>query len=75
MAAMDEIAETVGLKGIDIPVLAGLMDEPDLGPHQLAERIGIDRAMVGRSVARLERRGLVTCTPVAGQTPALGGST
>jgi predicted transcriptional regulator len=55
MAVMDEIAETVGLKGIDIPVLAGIMDEPDLGPQQLAERVGIDRAMVGRSVARLQR--------------------
>jgi adenylate cyclase len=65
MAAMDGIAETADLKGIDIPVLAGIMDEPDLGPHQIAERVGIDQTTVKRSVARLERKGLITDTPAA----------
>ena len=65
MAAMDEIAETAGLKGIDIPVLAGIVDEPDRGPHQLAEWVGIDRATVRQSTARLERKGLITFSAVA----------
>ena len=67
MAAMDEIAETVGLKGIDIPVLAGIVDEPHRGPHKLAEWVGIDRATVRQSTARLERKGLITDTAAAGK--------
>jgi DNA-binding MarR family transcriptional regulator len=68
MAAMNEIAETVGLKGIDIPVLAGIVDEPDRGPHKLDEWVGIDRATVRQSTARLERKGLITGTVVAGKS-------
>ena len=67
MAAMDEIAKTVGLKGIDIPVLAGIVDEPYRGPHQLAGWVGIDRATVRQSTARLERKGLITDTAAAGK--------
>ena len=67
MAAMDEIAETRSRRGSTNPCRRP-HGRADLGPQQLAGRIGIDRATVGRSVARLERRGLVTCTTVAGQT-------
>jgi adenylate cyclase len=62
MAAMTDIAKTADLKGIDIPVLAAIMDEPCIGLRHLAERVGIERAAAGHSVARLEQRGLITRT-------------
>ena len=60
MAAMTEVAKTADLKGIDIPVLAAIMDAPGIGLRQLAERVGIERAVAERSAARLEQRGLIT---------------
>jgi DNA-binding MarR family transcriptional regulator len=62
MAAMTEVAKTADLKGIDIPVLAAIMDEPGVRLRQLAERVGIERAAAERSVARLEQRGLIMRT-------------
>jgi adenylate cyclase len=62
MAVMTEIAKTADLKGIDIPVLAAIMDEPGVRLRHLVERVGIERAAGERSVARLEQRRLITRT-------------
>jgi adenylate cyclase len=66
MAVMTEIAKPAGLKGIDIPALAAIMDEPGMGMRQLAEQVGIERAVAERSSARLEQRGLITRLQSAG---------
>jgi adenylate cyclase len=62
MAMMTEVAEPAGLKGIDIPVLAAIMDEPGIGLRQVAGRVGIEQATAERSAARLEQKGLITRT-------------
>lgn len=59
MAAMAEVAKPVGLKGIDIPVLAGIMDEPRINLRQLSRRIGVEQSSAKRSVTRLEQKGLI----------------
>ncbi len=59
MGALSEIARSAGLKGIDIPALASISDEPGIGVRQLAERLGIERTAAERSSSRLERRGLI----------------
>jgi adenylate cyclase len=67
MAAMAEVAKTADLKGIDIPVLAAIMDAPGIRLRQLAERVGIEWAVAKRSVARLEQRGFITRAPDPGR--------
>jgi adenylate cyclase len=67
MAVMTEVAKTADLKGIDIPVLAAIMDEPNIRLGQLADRVGIERATAERSAARLGTKGLITRTIGAGE--------
>jgi adenylate cyclase len=57
---MTEVAKAADLRGIDIPVLAAIMDGPGIGLRPLAERVGIERTVAERSAARLEQRGLIT---------------
>jgi adenylate cyclase len=68
MAVMTEVAKTADLKGIDIPVLAAIMDAPGIRLRQLAERVGIEWAVAKRSVARLEQRGFITRAPDTGRS-------
>jgi adenylate cyclase len=63
MKALSEIAKTASLRGIDIPALASIIDEPGIGVRQLAERLGIERVAAERSANRLAQRGLVIRTP------------
>jgi adenylate cyclase len=67
MAMMTEVAQPAGLKGIDIPVLAAIMDEPALGLRQVAERVGIRQVTAERSAVRLGQKGLITRTLDAGK--------
>jgi len=62
MAAMTEVASTADLRGIDIPVLAAIMEEPGIESRDLAVRIGIERGAAERSLIRLGGRGLITRT-------------
>jgi adenylate cyclase len=56
-----------GLKGIDIAVLAAIMDEPGVGTRRLAMRVGIEQATAERSATRLRQNGLITRTLSAGK--------
>jgi DNA-binding MarR family transcriptional regulator len=67
LAAMTEVAKAVGLKGIDIPVLAAIMDEPGVGTRRLAMRVEVEQATAERSAARLQHNGLITRTLSAGK--------
>ena len=62
MAALDEIASSVALNGIDIPALASIIDEPNIGPRRLAERMGIEKPEARRIADRLEGRGFIERT-------------
>ena len=67
LAALTEAAKTAGLKGIDIPILAAIMDEPGVGTRRLAMRVGIEQATAERSATRLRHNGLITRTLSAGK--------
>ncbi len=59
MAALNEIASTVALNAIDIPALASIVDEPNIGPRRLAERMGIGTSEARRITICLEARGFI----------------
>ena len=59
MAALNEIASTVALNAIDIPALASIIDEPNIGPRRLAERMGIGKSEARRIADSSGGRGFI----------------
>jgi class 3 adenylate cyclase/DNA-binding MarR family transcriptional regulator len=59
LRALAEVTNPEGLTPLEPPVLASINDAPGLDERQLAERLGLERAAVRRTVRRLEQRGLV----------------
>ena len=54
-----EVAEPEGLTGLQFAVMTYLSDEPDLGQHELAARLALDRSNMTKVLDELEQAGLV----------------